>query len=174
DYLLSDSPLEKRMREMFRLNIDWFMQTLLVRKDVMSMESSLEVRVPFCDWRIVEYAYNMPWSIKAYNKREKGILRKAFENELPGEITNRKKSPYPKTFNPAYFEKVCNLTKEALNDSASPLGSMINKEAVRELMNNPDLLSEPWYGQLMRAPQVLAYIYQIYVWANKYNVEFEY
>ncbi len=172
DYLDSDSPLEKRMREMFVLNMDWFMQTLLVRKDVMSMESSLEVRVPFCDWRIVEYAYNMPWSIKSAFSREKGILRKAFENELPDEITWRKKSPYPKTFNPVYFKTVCDLTEKALSDKASPLCEMINADSLHSLMENPDSLSEPWYGQLMRAPQVLAYVFQIYVWIKKYNVEF--
>ena len=71
DCLDTDSETEKRMREMFVLNMDWFMQTLLARKDAMSMEASLEVRVPFCDYRIVEYAYNMPWSIKSYKGREK-------------------------------------------------------------------------------------------------------
>ena len=84
-YLDTDSRTERRMREMFRLNLDWFMQTLLVRKDVMSMESSLEVRVPFCDYRIVEYAYNMPWSIKSLDGRDKGVLRKALETELRNE-----------------------------------------------------------------------------------------
>ena len=174
DCLESDTPLEKRMREMFVLNTDWFMQTLLVRKDVMSMEASLEVRVPFCDWRIVEFAYNMPWSIKALYGREKGILRKAFENELPDVITWRKKSPYPKTFNPEYLKAVCALTESVLNDKSSPLFEMLNLKSIRALEENPDSLSEPWYGQLMRAPQVLAYIYQIYAWAEKYNVEFEY
>ncbi len=174
DYLDTDSSLEKRMREMFILNMDWFMQTLLVRKDVMSMEASLEVRVPFCDYRIVEYAYNMPWKIKALDGREKGILRKAFENELPGVITWRKKSPYPKTFHPEYFGEVCKMVDFVLHDKSSPLYEMLNAEAVRALMNNPDALKEPWYGQLMRAPQVLAYILQVYVWIRKYNVEFEY
>ena len=174
DALTTDSPLEKRMREMFVLNMDWFMQTLLVRKDVMSMEASLEVRVPFCDWRIVEYAYNMPWSIKAYNGREKGILRKAFENDLPEIITWRKKSPYPKTFNPIYLREVSKMVDFVLSDKSCALSEMINEKAVRELMENPDSLTEPWYGQLMRAPQVLAYILQIYVWMKKYNVEFEY
>ena len=172
--LSTDSPLEARMREMFVLNLDWFMQTLLVRKDVMSMESSLEVRVPFCDWRIVEYAYNMPWSIKSFGGREKGILRKAFENELPEIITWRKKSPYPKTFNPIYLSEVCKMTEYAISDKTCPLYEMINTQAIRELMRNPESMSEPWYGQLMRTPQVLAYILQIYVWIRKYGVEFEY
>lgn len=172
-YLDSDSPLEKRMREMFVLNLNWFMQTLLARKDVMSMESSLEVRVPFCDYRLVEYAYNMPWEIKALDGREKGILRKAFENDLPYDIIWRKKSPYPKTHNPVYFDCVCALAGQALDDKACPLSEMLNRSAVEELMKNPDSMTEPWYGQLMQAPQVLAYIYQIYVWIKNYKVEFE-
>ena len=76
--LKSDNKIDKRMREMFYLNFYWFMQCLLERKDRCSMYSGLEVRVPFCDYRIVEYAYNMPWHLKAYGKREKGIVRKAF------------------------------------------------------------------------------------------------
>lgn len=171
-YLDTDNKTERRMREMFRLNLDWFMQTLLVRKDVMSMESSLEVRVPFCDYRIVEYAYNMPWSIKSLDGREKGVLRKAFENELPYEITWRKKSPYPKTHNPIYFKEVCKMTEEVLKDKSTPLHDMLNINKINELMQNPDALNEPWYGQLMRGPQVLAYIVQIYYWIKDNNVNF--
>ena len=173
DFLDSDSKLEKRMREMFLLNLNWFMQTLLIRKDVMSMESSLEVRVPFCDYRIVEYAYNMPWSIKSYNNREKGILRKAFEDELPDIITWRKKSPYPKTFNPVYYNRVKEMVEHVLSDKTCPLYEMLNLKGVQAIIDNPDSLSEPWYGQLMKGVQVLAYIVQIYVWIKKYNVESE-
>lgn len=173
-YLDTDTKLEKRMREMFVLNLNWFMQTLLVRKDVMSMESSLEVRVPFCDYRIVEYAYNMPWSIKSFDGREKGILRKAFENELPEIITWRKKSPYPKTHNPIYLQEVAKMVGAVLDDKTSPLCEMINPQAVTNLIENPDSLSEPWYGQLMRGPQVLAYIVQIYAWIKRFGVQFDY
>ena len=172
-FLESDNKEEKRMREMFVLNMDWFMQTLLVRKDVMSMESSLEVRVPFCDYRLVEYAYNMPWKYKSLDGREKGILRKAFENQLPNEIVWRKKSPYPKTHNPIYFECVCNMVKTVLEDTSCPLYDMINKDKIIELTQNPNALNAPWYGQLMRGPQVLAYIVQIYYWIKDNNVEFE-
>lgn len=173
DFLDTDTALEKRMREMFVLNLSWFMQTLLVRKDVMSMEASLEVRVPFCDYRIVEYAYNLPWEIKSYNNREKGILRKAFENELPEIITWRKKSPYPKTFNPLYLDEVNKMVKAVLQDTQCPLYDMLCKAKINDLIENPDSLTEPWYGQLMRGPQVLAYIVQIYVWIKKFNVQFE-
>ena len=173
DFLDSDSRLEKRMRQMFMLNMNWFMQTLLARKDAMSMQASLEVRVPFCDYRIVEYAYNMPWSIKSYNGREKGILRKAFENELPDIITWRKKSPYPKTFNPEYVQAVSKMALCVLEDKSCVLNEMINKSSIMSLIENPDSLSEPWYGQLMRGPQVLAYLVQIYAWIRRYNVQFD-
>lgn len=173
DFLDTDSRLEKRMRQMFMLNMNWFMQTLLARKDAMSMQASLEVRVPFCDYRIVEYAYNMPWSIKSYNGREKGILRKAFENELPDIITWRKKSPYPKTFNPDYVQAVSKMALCVLEDKSCVLNEMINKSSIMLLIENPDSLSEPWYGQLMRGPQVLAYLVQIYAWIRRYNVQFD-
>lgn len=172
-YLESDDKINKRMREMFVLNLNWFMQTLLARKDNMSMASSLEVRVPFCDYRLVEYAYNMPWNIKALDGREKGILRKAFENDLPKEIAWRKKSPYPKTHNPAYFAMVKELLAIALTDKSTPLMDWIDIDNLCLLLRNPDSLPEPWYGQLMGIPQIAAYIYQIYAWIKHYNVEFE-
>lgn len=172
-YLESDDKINKRMREMFVLNLNWFMQTLLARKDNMSMASSLEVRVPFCDYRLVEYAYNMPWNIKALDGREKGILRKAFENDLPKEIAWRKKSPYPKTHNPAYYARVKELLAIALTDKSTPLMDWIDIDNLYLLLRNPDSLPEPWYGQLMGIPQIAAYIYQIYAWIKHYNVEFE-
>ena len=172
-YLESDDKINKRMREMFVLNLNMFMQTLLARKDNMSMASSLEVRVPFCDYRLVEYAYNMPWNIKALDGREKGILRKAFENDLPKEIAWRKKSPYPKTHNPAYFARVKELLAIALTDKSTPLMDWIDIDNLYLLLQNPDSLPEPWYGQLMGIPQIAAYIYQIYAWIKHYNVEFE-
>ena len=168
--LKTDSKLEARMREMFSLNFHWFMQTLLDRKDRMSMNSGLEVRVPFCDYRIVDYAYNMPWKIKALGGREKGIVRAAFRGMLPDSIIDRKKSPYPKTHNPLYFELCANKVREIMNDSSSMLSEILDKRGVEAIIKNPDKISSPWYGQLMRAPQILAYIIQIDHWFRKYHV----
>ena len=65
------------------------------------------------------------------------------------------------------------MTRAIMEDKSCPLYDMLNKSAIADLINNPDSLGEPWYGQLMRGPQVLAYIVQIYVWIKKYNVEFD-
>ena len=168
--LKSDSDTDRRMREMFYLNFYWFMQCLLERKDRCSMYSGLEVRVPFCDYRLAEYAYNMPWELKAYNGREKGIVRKAFEDVLPKEITWRKKSPYPKTHNPVYFNK-CAERVNIILKKKNTLTELLDKKAVKSIIENPDSIKEPWYGQLMKAPQILAYIIELDYWFKKYKVE---
>lgn len=168
--LPTDSKKDARMREMFVLNLDWFMATLLDRKDRMSMYSGLEVRVPFCDHRIVEYAYNMPWDFKALNGREKGIVRRAFAHELPEEIVLRKKSPYPKTFHPVYTRLCADYVRRIFEDSDSIAAQLFNHAAVEALMEQPESLAEPWYGQLMRTPQIFAYIIQVDRWLRQYKV----
>lgn len=163
------SPLERRMREMVNLNFKWFMQTLLDRKDRMSMYHGLEVRVPFCDYRIAEYLYSVPWEFKDYQGREKGLLRKAVEGLLPEEILWRKKSPYPKTHNPAYLKAVSQKLKEVINDPLSPLLQMVKKEELEKLLISER--SNPWYGQLMTTPQTIAYFVQVDYWLRKYGVQ---
>lgn len=171
DKLPNEDPLEARMKEMFMLNFNWFMQGLLDRKDRMSMYSGLEVRVPFCDYRLVEYAYNMPWSLKALHGREKGILRTAMSGDLPYDIVWRKKSPYPKTHNPIYMKLCSEGAKKVLKDKTSVLGSFLDESGVLKIITNPEGISSPWYGQLMRAPQILAYIIELDYWFKKNNVE---
>ena len=135
------------------------------------MYSSLEVRVPFCDYRIVEYLYSVPWEFKDYQNYEKGLLRYAMRGILPDEVLWRKKSPYPKTHNPNYFKAVSNILTEIINDSSSPILSFVKKEKLEELLqaNNP----QPWYGQLMTTPQTIAYFIQFNYWLQKYNVYFK-
>ena len=155
---------------MFNLNFYWFMQNLLDRKDRTSMYNGLEVRVPFCDYRIAEYAYNLPWDIKALNGREKGIVREAFRGYLPDSIIDRKKSPYPKTHNPIYFKLCADRVKEILSDKTSPLNEFLDKDGVQAIIDYPEKISSPWYGQLMKAPQILAYLIQLDYWFRKNNV----
>ncbi|MGE5678634.1 MAG: asparagine synthase-related protein, partial [Pseudomonadota bacterium] len=172
--LEGESPKEERMREMFYLNLKWQMITLLNRKDRMSMSNSLEVRVPFADHRIVEYAYNVPWSYKYCDNREKGLLRRAMKGILPEEIINRKKSPYPKTHNPAYMEAVRDKLTEIMADREAPLLQLVDPEVVREIIRSGGIaFGKPWYGQLMRGPQLLAYLIQVDTWLREYKVRIE-
>ena len=162
-------PLDKRMKEMMNLNIQWFMQTLLDRSDRMSMSAGLEVRVPFCDYRILDYLYHTPWSLKDYHDREKGLLRVAMKDILPEEILWRKKSPFPKTHNPAYLNKLRIKLDALLQDSSAKVWQIIKPEAAEKLLH--DEVSQPWYGQLMTTPQTIAYFLQIDYWLKKYKIK---
>ncbi|WP_424768104.1 asparagine synthase (glutamine-hydrolyzing) [Paenibacillus sp. sgz302251] len=170
-HLDSESKELKKMRQMSYLNITRFMPTLLDRKDRMSMAAGLEVRVPFCDHRLVEYVWNIPWEIKTSGDREKGILRKALRGVLPEDVLTRKKSPYPKTHNPNYLTAVKGLLLDVLNDSSSPLLPLINVKKVRELAESDTAKSNiPWFGQLMSGPQLFAYLYQVNIWMKHYKI----
>jgi len=168
DILPGTAPFERRMKEMVNLNQRWFMQTLLDRKDRMSMYCSLEVRVPFCDHRIAEYMYGVPWEFKDYQGREKGLLRYAMKGFLPDEVLYRKKSPYPKTHDPHYASLVQRLLREVLNEQDAPILQVVPREKLKELLQME--FRWPWYGQLMKGPQTVAYMLQINRWMQMYHV----
>ncbi|GAA3408457.1 asparagine synthase (glutamine-hydrolyzing) [Paenibacillus hodogayensis] len=170
-HLAGETGTARRMREMSYLNISRFMPTLLDRKDRMSMAVGLEVRVPFCDHRLIEYVWNVPWEIKTSGDREKGILRKALKGLLPDDVLTRKKSPYPKTHNPNYLAATRAWVQDILNDSSSPVLPLLNADHLRRL-SAPEAASIdlPWFGQLMSGPQLFAYIGQLDAWMREYNV----
>ena len=156
---------------MVNLNFAWFMQTLLDRKDRMSMHSSLEVRVPFCDRRIAELLYRVPWEMKDHAGFEKGLLRTAMKGLLPDEILWRKKSPYPKTHDPMYLRRMQNRLDALLKDKAAPIWELIQPRQA-ELLSRTDAAA-PWYGQLMTRPQTIAYFCQIDHWLRHYGVDIQ-
>lgn len=169
DILPENTPLERRMKQMVNLNQQWFMQTLLDRKDRMSMYCGLEVRVPFCDYRIAEYMYAVPWEYKDYQNREKGLLRYAMEGILPEDVLYRKKSPYPKTYDPHYLELVQYRLRQILEEQDAPIYTIVKKEALEGLLTAE--YAWPWYGQLMRVPQTIAYMLQLNSWLKMYKVQ---
>jgi len=145
------------------------MQTLLDRMDRTSMHNGLEARVPFADIRIVEYAYNIPWSMKAKNGVAKNLLREAAKEYLPQEIMHRKKSPYPKTYNPEYENLLAATLTDIIEDLSSPIRHIIDTDKVRQFISNPKDYGKPWYGQLMAGPQMMAYLIQVNHWLKIYG-----
>ncbi len=168
--LEGESREERRRREISYLNLRWFMQTLLDRMDRTSMHVGLEARVPFADHRIVEYAWNVPWDMKCHKGVVKGLLRAAGKEYLPEEILYRKKSPYPKTYDPAYERLVRRKMLEVTEDGNAPINALIDGKKVRKFMERPSDYARPFYGQLMAGPQLLAYLLQINDWLGKYRI----
>ena len=168
DILPEASETDRRIKEMVNLNFRFFMQTLLDRKDRMSMYHGLEVRVPFCDHRIAEYLYGVPWEMKEYLGREKGLLRKAVEGLLPEEVLYRKKSPYPKTFDP-HYEEILSCRLRMRLDEDTPLWDLVDRKELEIILSGES--GWPWYGQLMRRPQTIAYFLQMDFWLKHYRVK---
>lgn len=152
---LAESPVlpgedetNNRMRQMSYVNLTRFVQTLLDRKDRMSMAVGLEVRVPFCDHRLVEYAFNIPWEMKSFDGREKSILRAATKDILPESISGRVKSPYPSTQDPAYERALRQSLTTILKDANSPVIPLLDRKLVKQTLDKPLGNLSPMYDRM--------------------------
>ena len=168
----TDSSSMQTSRRATWLSAKYFMMNLLERKDRMSMYSALEVRVPFADHRILEYVYNIPWEYKYDTEKyketaEKSLLRNAVRDLLPEKILWRKKSPYPKTHNPNYEILIRKLLSERLRKPTSRLREWLDPKKLRQMEEGDDII---WLGQLMSRPQLLAWLYQLDIWLEAYEV----
>ena len=165
--LPSDTPEMKNSRVASYLSVNYFMTSLLQRKDRMSMASGVEIRVPFADHRIYEFLYNVPWEIKFEGGVEKALLRNSMKEYLPERILWRKKSPYPKTHNPEYLKLVLKMLNERLR-SSHYLKECLDMNKVNEVVGT----KKTWFGQLMSDAQLIAWLIQLDYWLenNKINI----
>ncbi|MER6070658.1 asparagine synthase (glutamine-hydrolyzing) [Streptomyces sp. NPDC001817] len=127
-----ESDFEYRMRRMSHLHLTRFVRALLDRKDRMSMAVGLEVRVPFCDHRLVEYVYNAPWALKSFDGREKSLLREAAADVLPRSVYERVKSPYPSTQDPRYARALQEQAKELLSRPSHQVFDLVDRDRLRQ------------------------------------------
>ena len=163
--LEGEDALEARRREMFYLNQTRFLPFLLERKDRMSMATGFEARVPFCDYRLVEYVWNIPWAMKTVDGIEKGILRRAFAQVLPDDVRNRKKSAYPSAQNPAYIEAIRDWARHIVNDPNTAIAPFLDTQVARSLVENntsdiPGITLVPLYEHIIHMDE----------WLRKYEV----
>lgn len=166
-----DSAAMASHRQMAWLNLRWFMQTLLNRMDRTSSAAGLTARVPFADHKIIEYVWNIPWEMKAKDGAVKHLLRRCGEGLLPPEILHRKKSPYPKTYAPGYEKLLAGRVRQLLSDASAPINQLLDREKTLRFIGNPSDYGRPWYGQLMAAPQMMAYVIQVNFWLQHYGVK---
>ncbi|GIJ49227.1 asparagine synthetase B [Virgisporangium aliadipatigenens] len=165
EHLPDQDPGERRMRELSYLAQIWWVPFLLHRKDRMSMAHGLEVRVPFADHRLLEYVYNVPWSMKSFDGREKGLLRAAVADLLPGSVLRRRKSPYPSTQDVRYERMLRTRAREILTDPAAPSAGLLNAKPLLELFESP--LESSGFGPRRRSAELVVGLDD---WLRRYPV----
>jgi asparagine synthase (glutamine-hydrolysing) len=166
-YLPQKAGLEKQMREVSYLHLTRFVQILLDRKDRMSMVVGLEVRVPFCDHRLVEYVFNTPWSMKTFDGREKSLLRAAVRDMLPRSVAERIKSPYPSTQDPTYEQKLRDEMSELLASEDAPVLPLLNQDHARAILKEPVSSTSTQFSGPRRAMEMAL---QLNAWLKEYGV----
>ncbi|MFI5588886.1 asparagine synthase (glutamine-hydrolyzing) [Amycolatopsis sp. NPDC051758] len=167
EHLDGESEREARMRTICNLHLTRFVRMLLDRKDRASMAVGLEVRVPFCDHRLVEYVYNTPWSLKTFDGREKSLLRHATSHVLPESVAQRVKSPYPSTQDPGYAAALQQQTKEVLADPGHAVFGLVDKAWAHRVSEVDPATMNP------AARVGLDRLLDLYHWIEMYSPELE-
>jgi asparagine synthase (glutamine-hydrolysing) len=159
--------LEKRMREISYLHLTRYLQIVLDRKDRTSMAVGLEVRVPFCDHRLVEYVFNTPWSMKTFDGREKSLLRAATRDLLPRSVVERPKSPYPSTQDPSYEKALRVEMAKLLANEGAPILPLLNTDRAEAIPDEP----VPSMSNNVTSPRAgMEMALQFNAWLKKYQV----
>lgn len=150
-HLDGETPTEHRQREMQHLSLTRWLRQLLHRKDRLSMAQGLEVRVPYCDHRLVEYAFTTPWALKNFDGREKSLLRAAGTGLAPGSVLRRPKNHYPATHHPDYNRGLQNLARDALADDT--VRSLADETRIKPCLDTPPGQLE--WGHRLRLERVV-------------------
>ena len=168
-----NTPENMLHRKTFYLTIRYFMQTLINRGDRATAINSMDARVPFAHQALTEYLFNVPLEMKTRNGERKSLLRDYATGFLPEAGSTRKKSPYPKTYDPGYELLINQELLSALSKPDCPLHAIVDKNKAENFCLQTKDLGRPWYGQLMAGPQLTAYYLQILYWLEAYKIKIE-
>ncbi|MER8187501.1 asparagine synthase (glutamine-hydrolyzing) [Kitasatospora sp. NPDC094015] len=152
-HLPDESPTEHRQRELQHLALTRWLRQLLHRKDRLSMAQGLEVRVPFCDHRLVEYAFGTPWALKSFDGREKSLLRAAATGLAPDSVLHRPKNHYPATHHPAYNSGLQAMARDALDAHHGQVRGIVDANAVKATLDTPP--EQLTWGHRLRLERVV-------------------
>ena len=166
-----NTPPELLHQKTFYLTIRYFMQTLVNRGDRATAINSMDARVPFAHQELTEYLFNVPFEMKAKNGERKHLLREYSKGFLPENIRTRKKSPYPKTYDPGYETLINQELLRALSKADCPLHAIVDTSKAENFCRQIKDLGRPWYGQLMAGPQLAAYYLQILYWIETFKIK---
>ncbi|GLZ29850.1 asparagine synthetase B [Lentzea sp. NBRC 105346] len=143
-HLPDASEQEKHMQELCWVHITNFMENQNAHTERLFKAVGLEVRMPYCDHKLVQYAYNIPWSLQNFDGNEKGLLRAAIADVLPRSVIERRKTPYPVTLDPVYEQALRDEWAALLADDGAPVRALLDPRAAREVLTDPESLRGSW------------------------------
>ncbi|NUK06616.1 asparagine synthase (glutamine-hydrolyzing) [Streptomyces lunaelactis] len=164
-----ESDQEHTMRVVGHAHLSRWLPLLLSRDDRLSMAVGLELRVPYCDHRLVEYVYNIPWGMKTADGRGKSVLRSAVADLLPASVTQRRKSPFPVTQDPRYGEVLRSRFNAVVGDPSSPVRPLLDSPACAELAKEDRPIAVDGWGERRNVEMVL----QLDAWLRHYRVRLD-
>ncbi|BDH12769.1 asparagine synthase (glutamine-hydrolyzing) [Streptomyces hygroscopicus] len=162
-HLDGETPTEHRQREMQHLSLTRWLRQLLHRKDRLSMAQGLEVRVPYCEHRLVEYAFTTPWALKSFDGREKSLLRAAGTGLAPDSVLHRPKNHYPATHHPDYNRGLQDMARDAL--SVDQVRALADETRIKPCLDTPPDRLE--WGHRLRLERVV----DLALWLDHYQPE---
>jgi asparagine synthase (glutamine-hydrolysing) len=167
--LEGETELERTMRRVAYVHLTRWMPLLLERDDRLSMAVGLELRLPYCDHRLVEYVFNIPWAMKTADGREKSVLRAAVADLLPDSVLRRRKSPFPVTQDPDYGRVLREQLAAVASDPGSPARPLLDTTATAELLGSGDPIPVEGWGDRRNVEMIL----QLEAWLRHYRVRLE-
>ncbi|MDW4905913.1 asparagine synthase (glutamine-hydrolyzing) [Streptomyces sp. ADMS] len=170
-HVAGQSDEERRMREIWYLNVTNWLETLLPHSESVAQSLGLALRLPYCDHRLVEYVFNAPWSMKGFDGREKSLLRAALADVLPESILQRRKSPYPVTQDVAYARALCDELLRLSSDPQAPAAALIDTAAARAFAEDPEALVTGPRAWVARTHVEM--LFQLNAWLDQYRVRLE-
>jgi asparagine synthase (glutamine-hydrolysing) len=165
-HLDDENPTDRRMHELLFGHLTRWLPMLLDRGDRLAMASALETRVPFCDHRLVEYVYNVPWRFKTFDGREKSLLRAAVRDVVPSLVMDRPKSPYPVSQDPSYTQALHQEMAAVLHDPSSPVLPLLDMAAAQAAVADDTPLANEWHSRINIETAL-----QFNAWLSHYQVE---
>ncbi len=166
--LPGESDHDRRMREVWYLNVTNWLETLLPHGESIAQSVGLELRLPYCDHRLVQYVFNAPWSAKTFDGREKSLLRAALRDVLPPSILERRKSPYPVPQDGAYAQALCDELAALVADREAPVAGLVDLDAAQRVIEDPASLVAGPRGWVARTHVEM--LFQLNRWLDLYRV----
>ncbi|KAF0234210.1 MAG: asparagine synthase (glutamine-hydrolysing), partial [bacterium] len=135
DTIAKEKPSSDFLERMIYLELKMRLsELLLMRVDKITMATSVEARVPFLDHKLVEFAMNIPRSLKYKNGQSKYILKKALENLIPNNIIYRKKQGFGLPIKQWFIDRMSNFVEDSLFRSPLRKRNFFNYDHIRTMI----------------------------------------